>query len=34
MTATFTRCDTDLPRLRFALDPSLPALQGSRKLLA
>lgn len=34
MTATFTRCDTDLPRLRFALDPSLPAMQGSRKLVA
>ncbi len=34
MTATFTRCDTDLPRLRFALDPSLPAMQGSRKLAA
>lgn len=34
MTATFTRCDTDLPRMRFALDPSVPALQGSRKLAA
>ena len=34
MTATFTRCDTDLPRLRFALDPSLPAMQGSRRLVA
>lgn len=34
MTATFTRCDTDLPRLRFALDPSVPAMQGSRKLAA
>lgn len=34
MTATYTRCDTDLPRLRFALDPSVPAMQGSRKLAA
>lgn len=34
MTATFTRCDTDLPRLRFVLDASLPAMQGSRKLVA
>jgi hypothetical protein len=34
MTATFTRCDTDLPRMRFALDPSVPAMQGSRKLAA
>lgn len=34
ITATFARCDTDLPKLRFVLDPSVPALQGSRKLAA
>ncbi len=32
--ATFTRCDTDLPRLRFAMDPALPAVQGSRRIAA
>ncbi len=32
--ATMTHCDTDLPPLRFALDPSLPATQGSRRLAA
>jgi hypothetical protein len=34
MTATYTRCDTDLPRLRFALNPLVPAVQGSRRLAA
>jgi hypothetical protein len=34
MTATFTRCDTDLPKLRFVLNPSVPATQGSRRLAA
>ena len=32
--ATMTKCDTDLPQLRFALDPSVPAAQGSRRLAA
>jgi hypothetical protein len=32
MHATFCRCDTDLPKLRFAMDPSVPAVQGSRRL--
>ena len=32
--ATMTKCDTDLPPLRFAIDPSIPATQGSRKLAA
>ncbi len=32
--ATMTKSDTDLPQLRFALDPSLPAAQGSRRLAA
>lgn len=26
--ATFARCDTDLPRLRFALDPTVPNARG------
>lgn len=34
MTATFCHCDTDLPKLRFALDPSVPAVQSSRRLAA
>jgi len=34
MTATYCRCDTDLPKLRFALDPSVPAVQGSRRVAA
>ena len=32
--ATMTQCDTDLPRLRFALDPSQPAATGGRRLAA
>jgi len=34
MHATFCRSDTDLPKLRFGLDPSVPAVQGSRRLAA
>ena len=34
MHATYSRCDTDLPKLRFGLDPSVPAVQGSRRLAA
>jgi len=34
MHATFCHCDTDLPTLRFAMDPSVPAVQGSRRLAA
>lgn len=34
MTATYCRCDTDLPKLRFGMDPSAPAVQGSRRLAA
>jgi len=30
--ATFTRCDTDLPKLRFALDPTVPNAQGRIRL--
>ena len=34
MHATFCYCDTDLPKLRFGMDPSAPAVQGSRRLAA
>jgi hypothetical protein len=34
MHATFCRCDTDFPKLRFGLDPFKPATQGSRRLAA
>ena len=34
MHATFCRCDTDLPKLRFAMDPEKPVTQGSRRLAA
>lgn len=32
ITATFTRCDTDLPKLRFALDPLVPGARGRIRL--
>lgn len=32
--ATMTTSDTDLPRVRFVMDPSLPAVRGSRRLAA
>jgi hypothetical protein len=32
ITATFVRCDTDLPRLRFALDPVVPNARGRIRL--
>jgi hypothetical protein len=32
ITATFVRCDTDLPRLRFALDPGVPDARGRIRL--
>jgi hypothetical protein len=28
ITATYVRCDTDLPKLRFALDPTVPNARG------
>jgi hypothetical protein len=34
MHATFCRCDTDFPHLRFGMDPFIPATQGSRRLAA
>jgi hypothetical protein len=32
ITATFTRCDTDFPKIRFVMDPSVPTFQGTRKV--
>jgi hypothetical protein len=34
MHATYCRCDTDMPKLRFGMDPAVPAVQGSRRLAA
>jgi hypothetical protein len=34
ITGVFVRCDTDLPKLRFALDPTVPVAQGRVKLAA
>ncbi len=34
MHATYCRCDTDFPQLRFGLNPLVPAVQGSRRLAA
>jgi hypothetical protein len=34
MHATYCRCDTDMPKLRFGMDPSVPVVQGSRRLAA
>lgn len=30
--ATFTLCDTNFPRIRYVLDPSQPAMTGTRKV--
>lgn len=34
MHATFCRCDTDLPKLRYTMNPSIPATEGSRRVAA
>jgi len=34
MHATFCRCDTDLPKIRFVMNPLVPATQGSRRVAA
>lgn len=34
MHAVFCRCDTDLPKLRFAMDPVTPVTQGGSRRLA
>jgi hypothetical protein len=30
--ATFCTCDTDLPRIRFVMDPEIPVIKGTRKI--
>jgi hypothetical protein len=30
--ATFCVCDTDLPRIRFVMDPEIPVVRGTRKI--
>ncbi len=30
--ASFTTCDTDLPRIRFVMDPEIPVVRGTRKI--
>lgn len=30
--ATVTTCDTDLPRIRFVMDPEIPVVQGTRRV--
>jgi hypothetical protein len=34
ITATYVRCDTGFPRIRYVLDPSRPAMAGTRKVVA
>jgi hypothetical protein len=30
--ASFTTCDTDLPQIRFLMDPEIPVVRGTRKI--
>jgi len=30
--ASFTTCDTDLPRIRFVMDPEIPVVRGTRRI--
>jgi len=30
--ASFTTCDTDLPQIRFVMDPEIPVVRGTRKI--
>jgi Acetoacetate decarboxylase (ADC) len=30
--ATFTTCDTDIPRIRFIMDPEIPAIRGTLRI--
>lgn len=32
ISATVTTCDTDLPRIRFVMDPEIPVVQGTRRI--
>jgi len=30
--ASVSTCDTDLPRIRFVMDPEMPVVRGTRKV--
>ena len=32
ISATMCSCDTDLPRIRFAMDPEVPVVRGTRRI--
>jgi hypothetical protein len=32
ISATVTLCDTDLPRIRFVMDPDIPVVRGTRRI--
>jgi hypothetical protein len=32
VSGSFTLCDTDLPRIRFLMDPEIPAFRGTRRI--
>jgi hypothetical protein len=32
ISASFTACDTDLPRIRFIMDPEIPVVTGTRRI--
>jgi hypothetical protein len=32
ISATVTTCDTDLPRIRFIMDPDIPVVRGTRRI--
>jgi hypothetical protein len=32
ISATMTTCDTDLPRIRFIMDPDIPVVRGTRRI--
>ena len=32
ISASFATCDTDLPRIRFVIDPEIPVIRGTRRI--
>jgi hypothetical protein len=32
ISATSATCDTDLPRIRFVMDPEIPVIRGTRRV--
>ena len=32
ISASLTTCDTDLPRIRFIMDPEIPVVKGTRRI--